>query len=110
VIERAVEALRSIGHGDVHAVLGPCIHPTRYEFGARDVARLVERLGPELEARTAHGTPALDLPAGVRNALTRAGVRAIDDVDICTATSPGFFSHRRDGRTGRQALLAVLVQ
>jgi len=28
---------------------------------------------------------------------------------VCTATSPDYFSHRRDGETGRQALVAVLA-
>ena len=108
VVEHAVAELRAIGTGDVRALIGPCIHPARYEFGRRDLDRVVARLGRGVEARTDQGTPALDLPAGVRSALTRAGVTIVDDVDVCTATSVDHFSHRRDGETGRQALVAIL--
>ena len=38
--------------GPVRAVLGPCVHPARYEFGADLLDRLVARLGPEVAART----------------------------------------------------------
>ncbi len=63
--------------------------------------------GPEVAGRTAAGTPALDVPAAVRIALRRAGVDDLDDVDVCTAASPDHFSHRRDGATGRQAVVVV---
>lgn len=68
---------------------------------------MIAQLGPEVEGRTADGQPALDLPAAVRISLFAAGVRTFDDVDVCTAASPDYFSHRRDGETGRQALVMV---
>lgn len=107
VIDAAVMRLRDIGHGEVRAVLGPCIHAEHYEFGARDLDLLAAGLGDSVVARTLEGAPAFDLPAGVRVALGRAGVVAIDDVGVCTAASPDHFSHRREGTTGRQALVAV---
>lgn len=107
VLEAAVEALRARSHGPIHAVLGPCIHPARYEFGADLLARLVDRLGPEVAGNTDAGTPALDIPAAVRVALARAGVDHFTDVDVCTAASPDHFSYRRDGVTGRQAVVVV---
>ena len=107
VIERAVDAIREVAPGPLRAVLGPCIHPARYEFGADLLDRLVARFGDAVAARTATGTPALDLPAAVRAALRQAGVDDLDDVDVCTADSPDFFSYRRDGDTGRQAMLVV---
>lgn len=110
VIQEAVTRLRSIGRGEVRAVLGPCIHPEHYEFGRDDLDRAIAQIGPEVEGRTADGKPALDLPAAVRTSLLSAGVRAFDDVDICTAASPDHFSHRRDGETGRQALVMVREQ
>lgn len=108
VVEAAVTRLREVGQGTVHAALGPCIHPARYEFGADDLARMVDRLGPGVASRTDTGTPALDVPAAVRAALARAGVSSFDDAGVCTSVSPAHFSHRRDGPTGRQALVAVL--
>jgi purine-nucleoside/S-methyl-5'-thioadenosine phosphorylase / adenosine deaminase len=114
VVARGVEALRTAdarAGGDasspLRAVIGPCIHPERYEFGAADLERLVERFGPTVAATTEWGTPGLDLPAAVEVALGREGVSEIVDVDVCTARSPDCFSHRRDGVTGRQAVVVV---
>jgi hypothetical protein len=107
VLGRAVGALRALSPGPVRAVLGPCVHPGHYEFGADLLDRLVARLGPEVAARTDAGTPALDIPTAVRLDLARAGVDDFEDVGVCTATSPDHFSHRRDGVTGRQAVVVV---
>lgn len=107
VLGAAVEALRALSPGPIRAVLGPCVHPGRYEFGADLLERLVARLGPEVAGCTDTGAPALDIPAAVRSALARAGVDDLDDVDVCTAASPDHFSHRRDGVTGRQAVVVV---
>lgn len=108
VIEATVAALRDRAGPDaaVHAVLGPCIHPDHYEFGGAELDRVVAALGPEVRGSTGDGRPALDVPAAVRRALGRSGVRRFDDVDLCTYASVDHFSHRRDGETGRQALVA----
>jgi YfiH family protein len=107
VLGAAVAALRAVAPGPVTAWLGPCVHPARYEFGADLLARLVDRLGPEVASATDTGTPALDIPAAVRISLARAGVDELTDVGVCTAASPDHFSHRRDGVTGRQAVVVV---
>ncbi len=107
VLGAAVDALRAVAPGPVAAWLGPCVHPGRYEFGPDLLARLVDRLGPEVASTTDVGTPALDIPTAVRVSLARAGVERVVDVDVCTATSPDHFSHRRDGVTGRQAVVVV---
>lgn len=109
VVEATVAALRERGSGPVQAALGPCVHPADYEFGRADLDRLVARLGSSVEARTRHGAPALDVSAAVRAALARAGVDDLDDAGECTFASSDHFSHRRDGRTGRQALVATLA-
>ncbi len=108
VIEAAVGALRALGNGTVHAYLGPCIHPSRYEFGAADLARLVKRFGPEVEGRTELGCPALDIPAAVRRVLAGCGVDHLAEAGVCTAGSDAHFSYRRDRVTGRQATIVVL--
>jgi polyphenol oxidase len=107
VVEHAVDALRGLGRGPVQAVIGPCIHPDRYAFGADDLDRIASRFGSGVRAQTPNGTPALDLRATVRAALEAGGVTTVTDVDVCTATSPDYFSFRRDGPTGRQAMLVV---
>jgi purine-nucleoside/S-methyl-5'-thioadenosine phosphorylase / adenosine deaminase len=108
VVERALDTLRSVGRGAVHAVIGPCIRAAHYEFGTEDLAALVDAFGAEVASSTEWGTPAFDLPAGVRVALERGGVDDIGDVGHCTFASPEYFSYRRDGVTGRQATIAVL--
>lgn len=110
VVEEAVGALRSLGAGRVKALVGPCVHARHYEFGAADLDSVAARLGPVVIARTGEGAPALDLPAAAKAALARAGVDGseVEDLDVCTAASEHHFSHRRDGVTGRQALVAVL--
>ena len=83
------------------------MHPCCYEFSPSDLAVLVARYGPAVESRTRNGSPALDLPAAIRVALDRAGVRDVEDLSTCTACSPNHFSHRRDGRTGLQVMLVT---
>jgi polyphenol oxidase len=92
----------------VRAVVGPCISAAHYEFGARELGQLTQRVGPQVGARTAEGSPALDLRAGVWAALDVAGVDERTDVDVCTYASNAHFSHRREGVTGRQALIITL--
>ena len=107
VLGAAVDALRAVAPGPVAAWLGPCVHPGRYEFGPDLLDRLVDRLGPEVAAKTDAGMPALDIPTAVRISLARAGVDDLTDVDVCTSMSTDHFSHRRDGVTGRQAVVVV---
>jgi len=108
VVEAAIAHLRDIGTGEVRAFLGPCIRPARYEFGPRDLARLVAQFGRGVEGRTRDGSPALDLPAAIRIALERSDVVAFDDCGVCTAESGRYFSYRANGNTGRQATIALL--
>ncbi|TMK80194.1 MAG: hypothetical protein E6G47_07250 [Actinobacteria bacterium] len=74
----------------------------------RDRAR--DRAGP-LRGRTGRrlgNRILLDLPGTVARILKERGVRRTEDAGLCTACETRrFFSHRRDGVTGRQALLAL---
>ncbi|MFN8035909.1 MAG: polyphenol oxidase family protein [Acidimicrobiia bacterium] len=106
VVGATVEAVARLDPGPLRAVLGPCVQPSSYEFGPADLGRLVDRFGPAVAGRTSGGSAALDLPRAVRSALREAGVERVDDVGVCTYASPDHFSYRRDGRTGRQALVA----
>ncbi|MFO7590192.1 MAG: polyphenol oxidase family protein [Acidimicrobiia bacterium] len=106
VIEAAVGRLRAVGTGAVRAAIGPCAGPSRYEFGRVDLDRVVERLGAEVEAATSDGRPSLDLPGAARRVLEHLGVAAVWESGVCTIASPDHFSYRREGRTGRQALVA----
>jgi polyphenol oxidase len=107
VVAAGVDALRAVHDAPIRAVLGPCIHADRYEFGEDALVPLVERFGPSVRSMTRQATPALDVPAAVRLALREAGVTDFTDVDVCTSASRDHFSHRRDGVTGRQAVVVV---
>jgi YfiH family protein len=110
VVEAAVGALRGVGAtGPIRAAIGPCIHTECYEFGAEDLAPLVERYGPAVEGRTAAGRPALDVRAAVTAALRQAGVVEVRDDAACTACDADrYFSHRARGELGRFATTAWL--
>ena len=108
VVPAAVDALRSVGTGEVRAVIGPCIRPAHYEFGNDDLARVAARFGDVVVGETVDGRPALDLAAGVRAAFAECAVDDIWDNGFCTYSEPRYFSHRRDGVTGRQAVVAVI--
>lgn len=110
VVEAGTRAVRVLDDGPISAVLGPCIQAARYEFREADLVPLVARFGPTVRSTTAWGTPAFDLPRAVHLALAEAGVDAIDDVGVCTHSSADHYSHRRDGVTGRQALVAWMAR
>jgi YfiH family protein len=108
VVEATAAAMTELGHPPGGAVLGPCIRPRCYEFGAAELDMLTRRYGTEVAGTTAWGTPALDLAAAVDAACSSFGVELVDD-GTCTACSPHHWSHRAGGDRGRQALVAWLT-
>lgn len=105
VIETAVAAVRQLAHPDAspRAVLGPCIHPGSYEFGADDLDRVAARYGEQARGRTVAGRRALDLPGAVEAALSalRVPVSLTPNADT---SSESYFSHRTRADPERQAL------
>jgi YfiH family protein len=108
VVEAAVEALRAVGGSPGRAVIGPCIQPGCYEFGADDLDAVAAVFGDDVRAETMWGTPALDLPGAAAIALERAGVAAVARAGICTACSRDYFSHRARSDCERMATFAWL--
>lgn len=105
VVEVAVGTMLDLGadRDAIVCAVGPAIGACCYEVG-EDVRDEVVSALPMTKATTRDGRPALDLTAGVRHVLAREGVRSVTTVGGCTAHQPGsFFSHRRDGVTGRHA-------
>lgn len=95
VVEAALESMAALGAhpSATRAVLGPAICGACYEVPAA----LRDEVGsavPGTASTTSWGTPALDLPAGVRARLAEAGVSAVADLATCTLTDPRWFSHR----------------
>ncbi|MDP9239821.1 MAG: polyphenol oxidase family protein, partial [Actinomycetota bacterium] len=88
-------------------LLGPAVCGRCYEVPAalRDE---VDAALPGSATTTSKGTPGLDLRAGLLRQLEAAGVGAVVVDPACTAEDDRFFSHRRDGVTGRFAGLVWL--
>lgn len=108
VIANAVAALRALEAGTIRAVVGPCIEPGCYEFGAGDLDALATRLGDGIRSTTRQGTPALDLRAAVERQLIEAGIHHITIDGRCTACDADLWSHRGSGDAERQAVVAWL--
>ena len=104
IIERTATELQALSdpHQPIFAFLGPCIHPTSYEFGD-DLEALAKRYGEGVRGRTDDGAPALDMPATVAAACEAANVNL--DASMCEDTAQErFFSHRVRQDCERQAL------
>lgn len=92
------------------AWLGPCIGPKAFEVGdeVRDAFCAVDAQAAPCFVPLSGGKCLADLPALARRRLQRLGVDQVfgnDGSDAwCTFSNPSrFFSHRRDGISGRQA-------
>jgi YfiH family protein len=89
------------------AAIGPAIGPCHYEVG-EDVALAVASAAGGVRTERRGERLYLDLPGTVARILRAAGVRAIERAGECTACEEArFFSYRRDGETGRQAVIAM---
>lgn len=110
VIEATVAAMRS-PPGEMLAWLGPAIGPGHFEVGPEVREELLRR-DPGAEAAfrpNPRGRFMADLFALARRRLVQAGVVHVHGGGVCThAQADKYFSHRRDGRTGRQATLVWL--
>ena len=111
VIEATVQAL-PVAPEQLMAWLGPSIGPKHFEVGAEVREALVKGdLGAEAAfLPNARGRLMADLNALARRRLAALGVNRIYGGGHCTyADGDRYFSHRRDGVTGRQATLIWLA-
>ena len=107
VVPTAVAALGDAGVRVSHAAIGPSICGRCYEVPESLRVEAAAAL-PALWSTTSWGTPALDLPAGVRAQLHAAGIAQVDEHPVCTWEDERFFSYRRSGVCGRSAGVARL--
>ena len=110
MLEATLAAMRTPA-ADLVAWIGPAAGPRRYEVGENVFDAFVSQDADAAAAfvATRPGHWLADLPALARRRLVARGMRAEDihGGDLCTISEPDrFFSHRRDGRSGRIATLA----
>lgn len=111
VLEATVAALGCPG-GELHAWLGPGIGPRHFEVGAEVRAAFCERdaRAAQAFAPNARGRWQCDLAGLARLRLAGLGVRSVHGTPSCSfEDAQGFYSYRRDGRTGRVAALIWLT-
>lgn len=115
VLENTLAAM-DCDHEQLHAWFGPCIRQANFEVGAEVRDGFVAASAPADRDATraafvanARGRWQCDLAALARLRLQRLAVRGISDCGLCTfADRARWFSHRRDGQTGRMAALLWL--
>lgn len=117
VLEQTVKAFGAEGAGKVMAWVGPCIGAGAFEVGP-EVKAAFEAHASEAAScfrpAPAAGKWLADLPALARQRLRAAGIASVHGNDgtsgWCTVGNPSrFFSHRRDGISGRFAALVWKV-
>jgi YfiH family protein len=110
VIEATVQAL-PVAPGQLMAWLGPAIGPRHFEVGAevREALLAGDPGADAALAANARGRFMADLSALARRRLAALGIDRVYGGGQCTfADENRYFSHRRDGATGRQASLIWL--
>jgi polyphenol oxidase len=107
VVGATAAAMADLGAPPRRALVGPCVRPSCYEFGAEDLDVVAARFGDGVRAVTTDGRPALDVAAGVRAALAEVGVLDVEDDGTCTACDDErYWSYRARGEDGRVATIA----
>jgi purine-nucleoside/S-methyl-5'-thioadenosine phosphorylase / adenosine deaminase len=100
------EALKALDDEAVRAWIGPGIGKCHFEVG-REVADSFEAAYPDALdfCSEDRGKLHFDLPGAARWVLRSKAVDVDDDPASCTVCDPNLYSYRRDGVTGRQAVI-----
>jgi len=108
VLENTVAAL-GVPPAQLLAWIGPGIGAPHFEVGP-EVRDALGAGAPEAFLANARGRWQCDLVVLARRRLTALGVTGIHGGGWCTYADPdNFYSHRRDGRSGRMAALIWLA-
>jgi polyphenol oxidase len=99
VVERGVERVAPAWG----AWIGPCIRACCYEVGPEVIAAFERRALPTRGGR-------VDIAEAAHVAVRRAGAPAVALAGECTACAGRYFSHRKEGVTGRQGAFASLLR
>lgn len=111
VLEATVAAL-PVPASQLMAWMGPAIGPQAFQVGDEVRAAFVAHAAEDAAAFIADGARwRADLFALARARLARCGITAVYGGGRCTVSEPEqFFSHRRDGVSGRFASVIQLVK
>lgn len=113
VVGATLDALAARGVGPRLVVLGPSICGTCYPVPASRAQQVRDECPSHVAQAAlvtcADGQPGIDVRRGVRARLAALGLAddQVVSIDRCTAEDPALFSHRRDGRTGRNGMVMV---
>jgi YfiH family protein len=92
----------------VRAVVGPAVGPDHYEVGSEVIEAVRSTAGPATVWHRRGEASFLDLSSTIAAVLEERGVHLAERSGSCTACEPDrFFSYRRDGETGRQAMIVM---
>jgi polyphenol oxidase len=106
VVPATVSAMRDLGATTLVATVGPSVCPRCYEVPAQ-LRSEVAAVSPVSASVTWHGTPSVDVAAGVLEQLAPE-CEDLRQLPGCTVEDPDLYSYRRDGVTGRFAGLVWL--
>jgi len=108
LLNGVVEATLSVTGAECLAWLGPAIGPTAFEVGAEVCDAFVKKDRSFEQAFTSQSNHKYlaDIFEIARTIFINQGVTQVFGGDYCTYSDPSrFFSHRRDGVTGRMATM-----
>lgn len=110
IVARTVAAMVELGAdpANTHALLGAAAGGDSYEVPEATAADVEKHL-PGSRTVTRKGTPGIDVRAGLMRQLHGLGVTNMNAEPRCTISEPEYFSYRREGKTGRQAGVVVLL-
>jgi polyphenol oxidase len=99
VLEATIEAMERCGarKDNIVAAMGPMIRQSNYEVGPEFAAAFTEKKDERFfKASAKPGHALFDLAAYIACRLYAAGIRKVEDLDLCTYADPArFFSYRR---------------
>ena len=106
IVARAAALFADPKH--VFVAIGPAIGPCHYEVGEDVALAVAAASGAGAVTERRGGKLFLDLVGTVKGILRTTGIRRVDDTGLCTACERRrFFSHRRDGTTGRHVAIGM---
>lgn len=111
IVASTVARMGALGATGITAVVGPHVCGDCYPVPEQRVASLAAAVDEVTAAAACHvrdGTWFIDVGAGVRSQLTSLGI-SVSSVGGCTVESESWFSHRRDGITGRHGMLVAIA-